>query len=76
MGYAAGLIGLAAPMALVAGIVSYTGRAERRRRRAPQEVKGGPPIASRPLAKSGNFDAWQAQLANQAAAEQPSQDGR
>ena len=64
MGYATGLIGLAAPMAAVAAFVRYAGRAERRRHqrlKAAQE-----PIAPPVHAPERNsFDAWQASFSNE-----------
>ena len=66
MGYAAGLIGLAAPMAAVAAFIRYTGRAERRRRDALFSKPGAaPPAAPVKPETVDTFDAWQAGFSGQ-----------
>ncbi|MCR5876300.1 hypothetical protein LRS10_20400 [Phenylobacterium sp. J426] len=66
MGYAAGLIGLAAPMAAVAAIVRYTGRAERRRRQARLEALRPSPVnAPARVEPADTFEAWQAGFSGQ-----------
>ncbi|MGA0604990.1 hypothetical protein ACO2Q0_03235 [Phenylobacterium sp. VNQ135] len=70
MGYAVGLIGLAAPMAAVAAIFRYTSRAERRRRQAlfpslhaPEQ--SAPPQQPVRLEDTDTFGAWQAGFSSQ-----------
>jgi hypothetical protein len=66
MGYAVGLIGLAAPMAAVAAVIRYTGRAERRRREALFSKPEAPsPAVPATLQSADTFDAWQAGFSGQ-----------
>lgn len=69
MGYAAGLIGLTAPMAAVAAIAGIAARRERRRRQERLAALAGrtaapPPAAPEPVAD--NFDAWRNSFTQQA----------
>lgn len=76
MGYAAGLIGLTAPMAAVAAIAGIAARRERRRRQERLDALSGTTAltpAAAPEPAADNFDAWRNSFTQQA---QPPADDR
>lgn len=74
MGYAAGLIGLTAPMAALAAYVGLKRRSERSRRQARLDAARTPAPATPPPAEEKDaFDAWREGFSSQV---EPPGDGK